>query len=139
MVLNFSVTSRSLLTLNMLDIMFSGGLSIELIGCLKVCMHTVPCLKDHIRQKLSFCINNKLQKNAFRRDTTNRTDAQKVPHRNTSVFGLKNWFNSSSSSHTSHVSLDSRQFNEIEVILALQVLAYDDFFPKFFSEDFTTR
>ena len=134
MVLKFNAKSRSLVTQDVVEIMFSGGLSVELIKCLKICVNTVPSLKHHIQLKLRSFIYNKLYENAHQRKMVCKMEIKRASHRNSSVFGLKSWFNSATS-HSSQGVLNSRELNEMEVIMALQVLTEDDFFPKVYPDD----
>ena len=138
MVLNFNVASRSLLTQDALDTMFSGGLSEELIRCLQVCVHTLPNLRDHIQKKLRCFIYDKLQEYALQRVMVNNAETKKVLDRNYSIFSLKNWFNAGTS-FASRGSLDLQQTSEMEVILALKALTQDVFFPSFYPVDHLTR
>ena len=137
MVLKFNAMSRSAVTQDMLDIMFSGGLSVELIRCLTVCVHTMPRFKYRIQQKLRLFIHSRLLENIPRKDINNM-EIKIASNWHSSTFGLRNWFNSTIS-YSSHISLNSQEATEMDIILALQVLAHDDFFPKIFADDPYTR
>lgn len=133
---NTSAYSRRFIDNKVIDLMFRGGLTIQLIDALKIIIKHIPGIRPYAQSKLKQAAAGILSKYTVSIDEKRSGSNAKTPTTATPKEPpSRSWFSSSRSSTVQEIpvataAVVSAEKMEEEVVFALEVLAMTEFYPK---------